>query len=100
MIEQLTEKNRELADYMSDLSEQANSAGWMEGLEYVLWNAVLNGPQNYGRLDIEESHINKLRTLSNEIDGWIYFDDDSEETYIALDNWLALYSGNANGYVK
>ena len=35
-----------LRDYMSELSERAYCAGWMEGIEYALWNAVLRGDSN------------------------------------------------------
>ena len=30
-----------LADYMSELSEDAFSARWMDGLEFELWSALL-----------------------------------------------------------
>jgi hypothetical protein len=33
----------ELAQYMSDLSEDAWHAGWMDGIEFALWDAVING---------------------------------------------------------
>jgi hypothetical protein len=36
----LDHAQRQLADYMSDLSEEAYSAGWMNGLEYALWDAL------------------------------------------------------------
>ena len=42
----------ELMRYMSELSERAYCAGWMEGLEYTLWKAVLEGRLKYGRLQI------------------------------------------------
>ena len=36
MINDLTAPQRELHDFMSSMSEQAWSAGWMYGLEYDL----------------------------------------------------------------
>ena len=37
MLRDLTPPQRQLADFMSDLSENAYCAGWMSGLEYALW---------------------------------------------------------------
>ena len=82
-----------LTDYMSELSETAYSAGWMEGLEFALWRAVTEGPRHFGRLDITADHISKLRTLSDSCGGWIVFDDKTEETFIGLEEWRRLYSG-------
>lgn len=98
MIEQLTGPKRLLAEYMSYLSEEAYTAGWIEGLEYALWNAVLNGPTSYGRLDISEKHIEKLIELSDVADGWIYFDDSLEEIFLSRMDWERMYSDNIGKY--
>ena len=42
MLRVLTADQRQLANFMSNLSEQAYCAGWIEGLEYALWEAPLN----------------------------------------------------------
>ncbi len=81
----------ELEQYMSELSEEAYCAGWMTGLEYALWNAVINGPRDYGRLPITDAHISKLKELSNRCGGWIVFDDETEETFIPLQEWQQKY---------
>ena len=64
-----------LREYMSSLSEEAWYAGWMMDLEYALWDAVEHGPRSYGRLDVTEQHIAKLRDLSAACGGWIRFAD-------------------------
>ena len=92
MIEELSGKVKELAEFMSDLSEEAYSAGWMENLEYALWGAVVGGPTKYGRLYVDNSKIAILNKLSNETGGWIYFDDDTEETFISILDWEKKYS--------
>jgi len=89
-----------LKKYMSDLSEEACCAGWMEGLEYALWKAVIEGPQEYGRLSITNEHIQDLKDLSKACSGWIYFDDKTEESWIALDKWEMLYKNNKSRYFK
>jgi hypothetical protein len=78
-----------LADYMSELSEAANCAGWMEDLEYHLWRAVESGPFRYGRLDLTAEHTEGLRSLSESCGGWIIFAD--EERFIPLDRWRTMH---------
>ena len=77
----------DLAEYMSELSEQAYYAGWMHDLEYELWDAVVYGPRLYGHLEITEEHIRKLRELSNDCGGWIIWDEKSEETWMSIEDW-------------
>lgn len=96
MLRDLSKAQRDLADYMSVLSEQAYYAGWMDGLEYALWRTVVNGPMEYGRLSINGDHINELRRLSEACSGWIMFAEEKEETWISMANWAAKY----NEYIK
>ncbi len=83
---QLEPTARELADYMSNLSEEAYCAGWMQGLEFELWEAVVSGPRNYGRLQVSR-HIEQLRRLSEAAGGWIVFDDRDEESLLPKEEW-------------
>ena len=87
----LSQEQQELANYMSDLSEDAYCAGWMEGLEYQLWQAVAEGPKEYGRLLITAEHIQQLRELSVGCGGWITFEDDIGETWVAMEQWEPRY---------
>lgn len=91
MLNELTHDQKMLAACMSELSEQAFHAGWMENLEHALWRAVTEGPFRYGHLDITSVHIEKLNSLSQACQGWIVFDRDSEETFISLRDWMTLY---------
>ena len=84
--------SKTLTDYMSELSEEAYFASWMDGLEFALWRAVLEGPRQYGRLDITPEHIVRLRELSDSCGGWIYFDESTEQTFIPASNWDKMYS--------
>jgi hypothetical protein len=81
----------ELREYMSELSESAYCAGWMKGLEFALWTAVLKGRLKYGQLQITQVHTNKLKELSERCGGWIVWDDESEETFVPLARWLKIY---------
>ncbi len=89
-------EEKQLAGYMSDLSERSYCAGWMDGLEYVLWSAMVDGPRKYGFLEITDQHIIKLKELSDACGGWIIFDDEKGETFVPLDKWLRIYKLNQN----
>ena len=80
-----------LRDYMSELSEKAYCAGWMSGLEFALWKAVREGPMCYGRIQIEDEHIMRLRQLSERCQGWIRSDDAHEEVGVSIEEWNRLY---------
>ena len=100
MIEELSGTIRELAEFMSELSEEAYTASWMDGLEYARWSAVHNGPRRYGRLYICEQHISTLRNLSESIEGWIYFDGESEESFINILDWQNKYNKNIQRIIR
>jgi hypothetical protein len=87
MLQDLTPEQKRLADFMSDISERCYSAGWMKDLEYILWDALLNGERQYGQDTISSIDIEELIGLSNAGDSWIVFSDDNEETAIALNVW-------------
>jgi hypothetical protein len=88
VLTSLTPQQRDLAAYMSELSEHAFSAGWMDGLEQALWRAVISGPFRYGYLTLTIEHVEKLRALSNACDGWIVFDDNLEESFVSMGQWI------------
>ena len=81
----------QLSSYMSDLSERAWYAGWMSGLEYALWKAVVDGPSQYGRLYITRNEIAKLNELSHACGGWVVFDDTDGPTFVPLERWILMY---------
>ena len=90
MKENLTNLQSQLADYMSKISEKCYTASWMQGLEYALWNAVINGERAYGQDFITKKNCETLRILSEACDSWIYFDESSEETAISLSLWKKM----------
>lgn len=82
---------QELIDYISDLSEEAYCAAWMDAVEFALWRRVTDGPGRYGRLDVNEVHIQRLRELSQKCGGWVYWDESTNETYLPSNEWKVLY---------
>jgi hypothetical protein len=87
MLSELTPAQRALADYMSELSEQAFHAGWMQDLEHALWRAVLEGPFRYGHLELAAVHVERLRELREACEGWIRFDETKEESFVPSAEW-------------
>ena len=91
MINDLAAPQRELDALMSCMSEQAWSAGWMDGLEYDLWKAVKSPPCKVGRLQLTSTRCDRLMQLSDQCGGWIAFDDEREEIFVPLAQWLTRY---------
>jgi hypothetical protein len=91
MYDELENEQGAIADFMSEISEEAWCAGWMSGLEYALWDALINGPQEYGWLKLSVRIIEKLKELSANCGGWIIFDDSKEEVFVPLDERQKLY---------
>ena len=87
MASKLTPKQRALADYMSDLSEEAYCAGWMSGLEYALWEAVLGREGAFGRLLFGPEEVGRLKDLAQACGGWIIFDETKGETWLPMSEW-------------
>jgi hypothetical protein len=92
MLKDLTPDQLKLCEYMSDLSEDAYCAGWMDGLEYALWEALLGLRGAYGWLELTKEQKEDLRVLSEKCGGWIIFDDEKEETWVAASDWERRFS--------
>jgi hypothetical protein len=91
MIDKLTPKQQQLANLMSDISEECYYAGWMTGLEYNLWDAIVNGEKKYGHGQITQDYIVQLIQISKNCNSWIYFDDETEETAVDFDKWQNIF---------
>lgn len=76
---------------MSNIAERCYSAGWMQHLEYVLWNAVLHGERKYGQDKVTQQDIAELKRLAQTANSWIFFDDSTEETAIELNDWKEIF---------
>ncbi len=81
---------QELYEYISELSEEAICAGWMENIEYALWERVLNGTGNYYALEVTEDIIAKLRDYSDRAGGWWIWED-REPVFLPIEDWNKLY---------
>jgi hypothetical protein len=96
MLRDLSSQQRELAEFMSTISERLYSAGWIDGLEFRLWRAALEERAELGQLEITNEEARRLQELSARCGGWIIFDDESEETFVPLREWQVII-GKADG---
>jgi hypothetical protein len=87
MIKHLTTEQERLATFMSEISERCYSAGWIQNLEYVLWDCLITGERKYGYASITKQDIDSLKLFSKTPKCWILFDDTTEETAIDLNTW-------------
>ena len=77
-----------LINVMSAISEERWCAGWMQNLEYVLWDAVTG--RRKGICSAEE--IGQLKYLSEKCGGWIVWDEQAKgERFVPMQDWLRLY---------
>lgn len=86
-----SEAAKRLADYMSDLSEEAFSARWLMRLEYLLW-AEITEPADDSLVGLSAEEIDRLTTLANECSGWIMWDNSAEGViWVPTQIWEMLY---------
>ncbi len=72
-----------LLGLMLGLSEECWCAGWMSGTEHALWR--IEAGQGWGQCEITERQATLLRLLSEECDGWWYYEDGPK--FIRLEAW-------------
>lgn len=69
---------------MKGISEWGWCAGWMSGIEYDLWRAEAGA--GIGQQTLTERQATLLRLLSEECDGWWYWDNG--EKFISRSKWI------------
>ena len=92
----LTLAESELAELMSDISEDQYCAGWLTGLEYELW-ALLQSSDAERVGTFRGTHpgdVRRLRQLSAVTNGWIAWADhsDADLQHIPLNEWEQRYA--------
>jgi hypothetical protein len=91
MLPETQEDEWLLAYTMSCISERCYYAMWLDGLEYVLWNALMTGPRRFGHDEISIDDIIAFKMLKRRCQCWIFFDSENEETVISLEEWQVKY---------
>lgn len=90
----------DLYKLMGELSKECCFAGWRDGIEYSLWEILIdtatpegmaneqNRTMYYTTFAVEQ--IEQLRQLSNQCQGWWMWDDNDPEwgaKFVQLENW-------------
>ena len=99
-----SDKQRELYETMSDISEDCYCAVWMMGLEYAIWGALQDGDRQYGMGEMDAEQLERCRALATELDGWVIWVDDDEcqnlpaiecgPCFVSVSDWLAKVTAN------
>lgn len=99
--EQMSPAARELQRRMSSISEDCYCAGWLSGLEFQLWSAVMNDPVEQGWWKVTQSDIDALRLLARQCGGWIVWDESRrDEMWVPIDEWLRRYEEHVANSAK
>ena len=99
--DRLTDAQDQLYRYMSDISELAYCAGWMDGTEYRLWAFMsdANDDGRWGNAILTPEVRSNLRRLSEQIDGWVCWADAVKggpgggPVFVARAHWQKEYEG-------
>ncbi|MDM9583118.1 hypothetical protein [Nostoc sp. GT001] len=83
------ESAQELLDLMTSISTEAWFAGWMNGTEFVLWDAALGKQLEWGGVFIDQKTGEKLKSLSDSCGGWWIYH--RGERFLSLEEWQNLY---------
>ena len=76
---------------MSEISQSAYCAGWMDSLEYALWHLLTTGQTRYGRSKVTSEELMRLRSLSERCGGWIICDEQKGLTFVPIEDWLRIF---------
>lgn len=72
MTNDWTDEASELEALISAISEEACCAGWARGIELDVWAAMSSG-RRIAHLELDPTRIERLRQLSQRIDGWLFY---------------------------
>jgi hypothetical protein len=81
-----------LQSLMSDISEDYYCAGWLIGLEQILWGMVAGGCRDFGMGVVTEDEVAQLKQLSEQAGGWWHSVEDDGETFITIGEWKEKYA--------
>jgi hypothetical protein len=81
-----------LSRMMCDISEDCFCAGWMNELEYDLWEALESGNRSYGMCEIRERDMARLKRLHELAGGWWIFPVGGDLHFVTTQEWLSIYA--------
>ena len=90
MNPKFTNDQHRLFDAMSDISQETYAAIFMDGIEFVIWKALVDGDRCVGMGEIDSDLLDACASLSKEIGGWIIWSGDLPE-FVTIDEWKKIY---------
>lgn len=83
-----------LANYMSEVSEEAFFAGWLIGIEFTLWRLASHPSMSLRDCcPFTMEQALRLRALSKASGGWVYWDDGIDGlAFVSLERWRQIYA--------
>lgn len=84
-----------LAVLMAECSEDCYCAGWMSGLEFDLWGAVLRGTDfDWGQSTVKAETLAEMKRLAESCDGWPTWPDDVRGGPVLspMSEWIETYN--------
>jgi hypothetical protein len=94
---------RRLVQRLRDISEASVAAGWLNDLEYMVWQDIVNrrlvanllvSPEGDVFPPLEEAEKHELRGLSEAIGGWVVYDGsdvEDEAAFVPLPEWSTRF---------
>lgn len=91
-----TYANKELFDYMTNLSVRHFDNDWESGLEYTLWHWI----HHTSPLSLADKH--QLYILHTRANGWYAFLDEPSEgqVFLTTNKWIRLFMDEFDGAVN
>lgn len=86
-----------LCKQMGEISEEYYCSGWLDGLEFRLWDMVKGGNCSFGMGTVKEEEVKSLSFLSEQSGGWWMFDDKlGQQMFVSLQEWERMVEQNSN----
>ena len=87
-LEDLSSDQRDLATFISRISQRSYRALWMQGIEIDVWRALHAADGGGPPLNLSRGEVQRLLDLSGRCGGWIVFDANRGETFVPIQDWL------------
>lgn len=80
-----------LRNVMENISEDYYAAGWLMGLEYMLFNAVYAG-EDFATQRLTHDEISQIFLLSQQCQGWWMWNEHERRRFVPFDEWFLIYA--------
>jgi hypothetical protein len=98
----LTAAEHRLRDVISEVSEKAYYAGWMQDAEFEVWRlAHEGGTWGHGTAEELASLLGEGMDLANQLDRWIVWsqlDEECDNQAMPLSDWKRQYTSWREGH--